>query len=279
MINRAVRFLFFCLLIFVWVNGFPGLSPGKEIDQTRLPKILEEVAAYCRVFSSASLNYVCLEQVTELIYRPYRKLPRASYDPLYTTQRHHFIYDYQLIQKDYDINEQRILIEENGTKANIKDAPLKVDRFHYKHIILGPLLMDEYWQEFHDYRIIERDRLKKEPCFVIEAVPKSAISGDHLFGKFWISERDFKVWRMEWNQESVDNYEQIEETAKMLKARPQVKLILEMGVEEKGIRFPSQYAQRENYVNKQGALLIRSETTVNYKNYKFFTVETEVKIK
>ena len=279
MINKAVSLLFFCLLIFVWVNGFPGPSPGKEIDQTRLPKILEEVAAYCRVFSSASLNYVCLEEVTEIIYRPYRKLPRASYDPLYTTQRHHFIYDYQLIQKDYDINEQRILIEENGIKTNIKDAPLKVDRFHYKHIILGPLLMDEYWQEFHDYRIIERDRLKKEPCFVIEAVPKSGISGDHLFGKFWISERDFKVWRMEWNQESIDNYEQIEETAKMLKARPQIKLILEMGVEEKGIRFPSQYAQRENYVNKQGALLIRSETTVNYKNYKFFTVETEVKIK
>jgi len=279
MINKAVSLLFFCLLIFFWVNGFPGPSPGKEIDQTRLPKILEEVAAYCRVFSSASLNYVCLEEVTELIYRPYRKLPRASYDPLYTTQRHHFIYDYQLIQKDYDINEQRILIEENGIKTNIKDAPLKVDRFHYKHIILGPLLMDEYWQEFHDYRIIERDRLKKEPCFVIEAVPKSGIRGDHLFGEFWVSERDSKVWRMEWNQESVDNYEQIEETAKMLKARPQIKLILEMGVEEKGIRFPSQYAQRENYVNKQGALLIRSETTVNYKNYKFFTVETEVKIK
>ena len=279
MINKAVSLLFFCLLIFFWVNGFPGPSPGKEIDQTRLPKILEEVAAYCRVFSSASLNYVCLEEVTKLIYRPYRKLPRASYDPLYTTQRHHFIYDYQLIQKDYDINEQRILIEENGIKTNIKDAPLKVDRFHYKHIILGPLLMDEYWQEFHDYRIIERDRLKKEPCFVIEAVPKSGIRGDHLFGEFWVSERDSKVWRMEWNQESVDNYEQIEETAKMLKARPQIKLILEMGVEEKGIRFPSQYAQRENYVNKQGALLIRSETTVNYKNYKFFTVETEVKIK
>jgi hypothetical protein len=139
--------------------------------------------------------------------------------------------------------------------------------------------MDEYWQEFHDYRIIERDRLKKEPCFVVEAVPKSGVKGDHLFGKFWISERDSKVWRMEWNQESIDNYELIEETAKALNARPQVELILEMGIEEKGIRFPSQYVQRENYINKRGALLIRSETTVNYKNYKFFTVETEVRIK
>jgi len=280
MINRAVIRVAFGFLILVSALRGPVLPAGNEIDQTRLPKILEEVAAYCRVFSSASLNYVCLEEVTQLIYRPYRKLPRASYDPLYTTQRHHFIYDYQLILKDYDAKEQRVLLEEDGIKTNIKDAPLKVDRFHYKHIILGPLLMDEYWQEFHDYRIIERDRLKKEPCFVVEAVPKPGIKkGDHLFGKFWISERDSKVWLMEWNQESVDNYEQIEETAKRLKARPQVKLILEMGVEEKGIRFPSRYAQQQNYVNKQGALLIRSETTVDYKNYKFFTVATEVKIK
>jgi len=52
-----------------------------------------------------------------------------------------------------------------------------------------------------------------------------------------------------------------------------------MGVEEKGIRFPSKYVQREEFVSKRGALLIVSEVTVNYKNYKFFAVETEVEIK
>jgi hypothetical protein len=141
------------------------------------------------------------------------------------------------------------------------------------------MLLNEYWQEFHDYRIIGKAKFNKEPCYVLRAVPKSGIKGDHLFGKFWVSERDSRVWRMEWNQESVDNYELIEETARMLKARPRIGLVLEMGIEEKGIRFPSKYIEQESYVNKQGGILIRSETTVTYKNYKFFTVETEVELK
>ena len=119
----------------------------------------------------------------------------------------------------------------------------------------------------------------QEPCFIVEAVPKPGVTGDHLYGKFWVSEGDNRVWRIEWNQESIDNYDLIEETAKMLKAVPQVKLILEMGIEEKGIRFPTKYVQREEYVNERGARLIRSETTVHYKNYKFFIVETGVAIK
>src|SRR4030043_355252 len=142
MINKAFGLLFFCLLILIFSFGLPGLFADKEIDQTRLPKILAEVAAYCRMFSSASLNCVCLEEVTEVVHLPYRKLPPEPWDPLYTTQRNNYLYDYQLIQKDYDVKEQRILLEENGIKTNVQDAPLKVKRFQYKHIILGPLLMD-----------------------------------------------------------------------------------------------------------------------------------------
>jgi hypothetical protein len=203
----------------------------------------------------------------------------SSFPSSYASRRNRYLYDYQLIQKEHETKEQRILLEDNGVRVHIPDAPLKVSRFRYKYIILGPLLMDEYWQGFHDYRIIGKKKFNKEPCFILQAVPKSEIKGDHLFGKFWVSERDFRVWRMEWNQESVDNYELIEKTAEKLKARPQVGLILEMGVEKNGIRFPSKYTERESYINKQGGLLIRSETTVVYKDYKFFTVETEVRLK
>lgn len=250
-----------------------------RIDKDQLPKILAGVAAYCRKFADASLYYVCLEEVTEIIYLPYRQIPSEFGGSFHTTQKKHYSYDYQLIQKDDTIKEQRTLLEENGVRKNVKDAPLQVQRFHYKHIILGPMLMNGYWQEFHTYQVIARERFKKEPCFVVEAVPKSGIKEDHLFGKFWVSERDFRVWRMEWNQESVDNYDLIEETARRLEAQPHVQLILEMGFEEKGILFPSRYAQREEYIRSRGTHLIRSETTVNYKNYKFFTVETEVEIK
>jgi hypothetical protein len=273
-----MRILLLCVGFLGAAIGLPAPAGEEKIDQSQLPRILAEVACYCRKFVDASLYYVCLEEVTETIYSPYRMMP-WSHDSPYRSQKNHRLYDYQLIQKERDVKEQRILLEENGVRMNVKDAPLRVQRFRYRHIILGPLLMNEYWQKFHDYRIMGRERFKQEPCFVVEAIPKSGVKGDHLFGKFWVSERDCRVWRMEWNQESIDNYELIEETAKALNARPQVKLILEMGFEEKGIRFPSKYVQREEYVNKRGALLIRSEAAVNYKDYKFFAVETEVEIK
>lgn len=234
--GQSKIWLFILLFLFSGLR-LPSFPADERIDKDQLPRILAGVAGYCRKFADASLYYVCLEEVTEVIYLPYRKGPLGFGDPYFTTRKNHYSYDYQLIQKDDTIKEQRTLLEENRVKKNVKDAPLHVQRFRYKHIILGPMLMNEYWQGFHTYRIIARERFKEEPCFVVEAVPKSGIKGDHLFGKFWVSERDFSVWRMEWNQESVDNYELIEETARTLQARPHVRLILEMGFEEKGILF------------------------------------------
>ncbi len=258
--------------------AFPGPAAGQDIDQGPLARILEATASYCRKFADASLHYVCQEDVTEVIYSPYRMIPRPV-GFQYRTWRDHWLYDYQLIRKSRDAEERRILLFENGTKKNVDDAPLLVRRIRYRHIILGPMLMSEYWQEHHDYRIVGKERFMQEPCFIVEAVPKSGVTGDHLYGRFWVGEGDNRVWRIEWSQESIDNYDLIEETAEKLKAVPQVKLILEMGLEERGIRFPTKYVQREEYVNERGTRLIRSETTAQFKNYKFFIVETGVEFK
>jgi hypothetical protein len=254
-------------------------EPERQIDQTRLPQILAEAASYCWKFGNATLNYVCLEDVTEVIYSPYKKIPRSFNDILETGATSRYLYDYQLIKKDQDIQEQRILLEDNGRKTEIKDAPLMVKRFKYRHIILGPMLLNEYWQPLHDYRIVGSEKVKGEFCLVIQAVPKPSTKLSHLFGKIWVSERDYKVWRLEWYQESLDNYELAEETAKILQARPQLKMTMEYGFEEKGIRFPSKCVFSEEYLNIKGVIFIRSVTTVVYKNYKFFTVETEVQVK
>ena len=54
--------------------------------------------------------------------------------------------------------------------------------------------------------------------------------------------------------------------------------------EKNGIRFPSKYTVKEHYIRpneyKTGMeKLAKSEIEVNYKDYKFFVVETEVNIK
>jgi hypothetical protein len=56
---------------------------------------------------------------------------------------------------------------------------------------------------------------------------------------------------------------------------PRVVLTSEYGIEKKGLRFPSRYSVREIY-GRGTRRFQRSEITVTYDQYKFFTVETEV---
>jgi hypothetical protein len=282
-------------LLIILIMSLAARLAQKEVDQSRLPEILEKTAAYCRTFGNATLNYVCLEDVTETTYYPYRKIPWSFGDVRAFIDKSHLVYDYQLVKQGLETTERRALLEENGKKSNIPDAPLKVKRFKYRYIILGPMLLNEYWQQFHDYRIIGTDKVDKEPCLIIEVVPKASVgTGEglaveavpglpvkpgHLYGKIWVSEHDSRVWKLEWDQRSIDNYEAVEEMAKTLKAKPHFEFVMEYAFDHKGIRFPSRYVLSEDYVKASTVRFTRSVLTVVFKNYKFFTVETEVAIK
>ncbi|MBP1768405.1 MAG: hypothetical protein H6P98_2520, partial [Candidatus Aminicenantes bacterium] len=56
-----------------------------------------------------------------------------------------------------------------------------------------------------------------------------------------------------------------------------VSLITEYGFEKNGIRFPSRDYSEEAYIKPDGKKFVRSRTSVVYKDYKFFIVETDVK--
>jgi hypothetical protein len=71
----------------------------------------------------------------------------------------------------------------------------------------------------------------------------------------------------------------IEERARRYKAEPEIRFVTEFGFENNGIRFPSKCSIEEAYRNKKRRRFVRSETTALYSDYKFFTVETEVRIK
>jgi len=50
----------------------------------------------------------------------------------------------------------------------------------------------------------------------------------------------------------------------------------EYSFEKNGIRFPSKYTVKENYIHPIWLTITKSVTNVTYSGYKFFTVETEV---
>ena len=59
-------------------------------------------------------------------------------------------------------------------------------------------------------------------------------------------------------------------------AEPRISIVGHYGVEKNGLRFLDRLDLHEDY--ESGSALYRaSETTVLYKDYKFFVVETEVK--
>ena len=51
------------------------------------------------------------------------------------------------------------------------------------------------------------------------------------------------------------------------------------GVEKNGVRFPSKQLIQEVFVNNKGEKVVVKELSFVYEDYKFFTVEIEIKYK
>lgn len=266
MLRNIVAFLI--ILGAVYLNPYNMSESEKKDDAASLPEILKQTAEYCKRLDHISLHFVCNEEINERLYK-YRG--RFFKENIY-------IYDYQLIRKDRNVQEQRTLLEENGKERNEPNAKLKTRRFWHKGVIFGPLgLLGKDQQPHHVYRIQKEGKYKGDRCYVIEVIPKPEKKTDYLYGKAWVRKNDYSIMKIEWNQESMGNIQKIRQDAQKLGAKPRITFTSEYDFENNGIRFPSRYAVKEEYIRGYRAKV--SETKVVYKDYKFFVVETEVKIK
>jgi len=280
------------ILFSFYQNIFAQNSSEEKANQIKLIKILEKTREYCSRLKNAAFYYVCLEEVSERI-----NISRDIAQNILTQSlsgengqmetrfktpiriiENKYIYDYQLVQKDYKTEERRILLEENGAKRNEKDAPLKTVMFRYQKVLFGPIdLLSGYWQHHHDYKIVSEEMLNGVKTVVIEAIPKPSLKQRHFFGKIWVNEGNFSILKIEWSQKSIGNFQILEDIAKRYNSEPQITLVSEYNIERNGIKFPSRYLIEEAYINERGNKFIRSEIIAIYRDYKFFTVETEIK--
>lgn len=286
--------LAFVFVFFVFSQNLCTGVTSEEIPaQVKLEKILKKTSEYCQRLLNSALHFICIEDIKERIDYSRDNLPRnyerkklqplagavqAKQQWITSIKTNRFIYDYQLIRKNGRIEERRILLEENGKKMHEENAPLKTELFEHKYVIAGPIgLLSSFWQERHDFRIIKEEKFKGEDAVIVEAIPKMPDEVQHLAGRVWVSKDDFSILKIEWDQMHIRNFEEIKALAKKLNSIPRIVQVSEYGLEKKGIRFPSRYEVREAYVDRRGKSFIRSETIVIYKDYKFFTVETNVK--
>lgn len=265
--NKTILLVIF--LIFLSTQFFSQTDNPKMVDQEELELILKKCAEYCKRLENTILDFVCKEKITEEIFPYHLGFPKKEINT--------YIYDYQLVRQRDTINERRILLRENGLDYKKLDAQLQTKRFHHKHVVFGPIgLLGQKEQEIIDFRILKEEFYKEEKVVILEATPKFPDKFNAIYGKIWIRKKDFKILRIEWEQESMENFEAIERLADQLRAKPKITFVSEYAFEKNNIMFPSMYSVEENYILAEGLEYNKSIITVIYDSYKFFTVDTRV---
>jgi hypothetical protein len=289
-------------VLFLFPSLFIQEPPPAKVDQFQLGLILRATREYCQRLEKAAIDFVCEEEASEKIdstrddKEPLVKRAPAflTSDGYYTghsaelrfdsrvgvTRENTFLCDYQFVRQAGQIKENRVLLAKDGKKTNKKEAPPKTEVFQYSDILLGPVrLFDERFRDFYEYRLLREEMFNGVKAWVIQVSPRLAVVETYLGGQVWIEQDDSSILRIEWDPTTFGSYETILLRAKKFKSKPQVTSYTEFGFEKNGIRFPSLDFTEEAYLDKDGKKFIRSQTKVVYKEYRFFTVETETEFK
>jgi hypothetical protein len=267
-------------------------SDSRTDSRIELDTILEKCAEYCERVAKSALFFVCREKIEEEIYQhrttrgsrividANQELQRVYFArrPIPIIEKNIYIYDYQLIKKREKIEESRILLEENKEKRYEKNAKLKTKRFYSKKSIFGPVgLLSKDWQEMYNYKIIKEASVNGREAFVIEATPRVKIEKKPNYGRVWVDKNDFSILKIEIEEESLVGFESFKEIRKRQNIKPIITVTHYYGIEKNGIRFPSQTVFEESYVIPKMGKFKNSKTTFSYDNYRFFTVDVEIK--
>lgn len=243
-----------------------GLRPQDRpapADPARLAALLNKAAKYCQRLDRAALDFVCLEELTETTF---------NLDP----DTNVYVYDYQLVRKGDEARERRNLVSFNGKKADYRDTALHSAYFRYKNVLFGPIgLLSRFWQSQLAFQLVGEDTVLGEAAVVIDAAPGPAMSEPHPTGRVWIKESDGSVLKIAWDPRSLGNYKTIEDWAREHDAEPLVTSFSEYGFVKNGLRFPSRSYTEQAYLRKDRGKSASAEISVVYKDYRFFTVETE----
>jgi hypothetical protein len=262
-----------------------------------LEDICNREADYCRKLELAALDFVCLEDITEKVdqSKDIKFDTRSSFDgatdgywvrpesvvPPIKIKRT-LLYDFQFIRKGGRIKETRTLIAENGKKKKEENAKLKTLNFIYQNALLAPVaIFGSNWRDVDEYRISGEARVEDRLCLIIEVNPKLTRPDIRfLFGRAFVDKDTLEILKIEWNEQKIGNFAMFERRGKRYGLKPHITVASEFAVEKNGIRFPSRHSIEEAYLDPKGKKFIRSQTSVVYRDFKFFTVSVEeIKVK
>lgn len=247
---------------------------SRSDKKKELGKILKACAEYCEKLVNDSIHFVCQERMVEEIYH-YKPGTYFENQPLLMDkEKSTFVYEFQFKLEGMRIEESRILVEENSQEKHEENAQLKTKHYGQENIFLEPFsFLSEDYQKYYRYRIRKRERFEGEKTVVIEVIPSDQESDD-LTGKVWVRDSDYCILKIETVQRTLGGFDGVEQTLDGVVLEPHITFISEFLYEKNGIRFPTKHSIKEAYFarfpgSKRKKKLIRSETIVLYKDYKF----------
>ena len=278
----------------------PSRSPAPPVALP-LDALLAKAAEYCRKLESSAFDFVCREEIRETIDP---KLDTSQKDPrgdagltndlgpgapnylgptlVISTVRkikRSFVYDYWCVRAGRTIREVRTQLEEKGKRKIVPNATPRTSMIAFGTAFLGPVgLFGEHVQPGIDYAVAGRDRIGDIPVVIIDAKPKpGAPDTRNIYGQAWVDPSTGDILKIEWSERSLGRFDVFEKRGELFKRTPRLVNLSEFGAGKNGIRFPSRLYVEEAYLKESGKAFIRSKTEVVYTDFKFFTVEFEVR--
>ena len=267
-------------------SGIAGPIPGnisETNNQKPLNRILEETGDYCESVKNMALFYVCKEKVTHVkYYYSKRGLERFSLSSgklkARDSRQKTFTYDYQLVKKEKELREKRILLEEDGKEKYEEDVEIRPVKYIGKYLVYGPVgFLSKYWQKRFDYEIVGEEVIDGKETIIIASSPKKEREENENYGRVWVDNKNFSILKIEYDPRSIKDYEDELILSPIGDLKKKVVWTVNFGIEKKGVRFPSNQHVQEYYVTNEGKTVLVEEVTFHYVDYKFFIVEVEVK--
>ena len=288
-INRKAKLMLCMISLVLFISASQSSVFSCQKDRARLNQLLIRSAEYCEKVKNIALFYVCLEKIKEkkyiyrtttserislggaVIEKPYKSLK------LKRTRIYSYVYDYQLIKKGEELNERRILLEKNNKKKHKENAELEVG-YSAKYLVYGPVgFLSSYWQNYFDYEIIGEERKGGNLATVVKAMPKANNEDNRNSASMWIDETDGSILKMEWEPESILDYEGKPVRSQAGDLKPVVVWKATYGIEKNGVRFPNRQQVQEFLITEEGKRFISNDINTVFENYRYFVVETEIK--
>ncbi len=261
----------------------PELKKGKVKNrESKLESLLKIAAKYCHRLEKTTFYFTCKESIEDLYILKGEKVKDDKY-----------LHNYQIImESDGQMYEQRSL---PGARTNLKKKKKKrrkkvgedyflLTNFFSKYPYLMPVsLLKKENQRRFDYQLLQQEKVGKVNAYKISVEPKNKKNAGAInHGIVWVSPKDGSILKIQLSPYAVRGIKTLQKIARKKGARIKVNDIHWYEAMRNGVRFPSRTEISEVSVPLTEAEaqampeLEHLKTVFGYKDYRFFSVNTDV---